>query len=59
MLCFRSRLVKRRKSFGGLILLLGGIALVGWLRPKGLGIITTVSSALMLIIYILRTMALQ
>jgi hypothetical protein len=46
---------------GGLILFLAGIALVGWLRSKALGIITTVSSALalVLIIYILRSMALQ
>ena len=46
---------------GGLILFLAGIALVGWLRSKALGILTTVSSALalLLIIYILRSMALQ
>jgi len=46
---------------GGLILFLAGIAQVGWLRSKALGIITTVSSALalLLIIYILRSMALQ
>ena len=46
---------------GGLILFLAGIALVGWLRSKALGILTTVSSALalVLIIYILRSMALQ
>jgi hypothetical protein len=46
---------------GGLILFLAGIALVGWLRSRALGILTTVSSALalVLIIYILRSMALQ
>jgi hypothetical protein len=46
---------------GGLILFLAGIALVGWLRSKALGMLTTVSSALalVLIIYILRSMALQ
>jgi hypothetical protein len=46
---------------GGLVLFLAGIALVGWLRSKALGILTTVSStlALVLIIYILRSMALQ
>jgi hypothetical protein len=46
---------------GGLILFLVGIALVGWLRSRALGILTTVSSALalVLIIYILRSMALQ
>jgi hypothetical protein len=46
---------------GGLVLFLAGIALVGWLRSKALGILTTVSSAvaLLLIIYVLRSMALH
>ncbi|HEY45339.1 MAG TPA: hypothetical protein G4O14_00995 [Anaerolineae bacterium] len=43
--------------FLGLILFLAGIGLVGWLHSKPLGIITTVSAALavVLIIYILRS----
>jgi len=38
--------------FGGLFLFLAGIALVGWLHSKPLGIITTVSTALALVLVI-------
>jgi len=45
----------------GLVLFLAGIALVGWLRSKALGVLTTVSSvlALVLLVSILRAMTLQ
>jgi hypothetical protein len=45
--------------FGGLILFLAGIGLVGWIRSKLLGVITTVSAllGLGLVLYILRGMS--
>ena len=44
--------------FAGLILFLAGMGLVGWLRSRLLGIITTVSAVLasVLVVYILRSM---